>query len=141
LQLGGLGIEPPKLPQFFSELTYLKEYLGESQFARVTLFFIPHFLYFVEVPMRRKNSSTLLVLITGLFLGLVNPVFAEEKTSIPIGVILPLSGEFASWGEGIRRAIELYAERGDSKFKFVFEDEGNCEARSSVAAYRKLSSS
>ena len=60
---------------------------------------------------------------------------------VQIGVLLPLSGEFAAWGEGIRRAIELVAETEPSRFSFQFEDEGNCEAQKAVRGYRKLSSS
>jgi len=79
--------------------------------------------------------------LSGFLVTFPTRTFSQEKPPIPIGVILPLTGQFASWGEGIRRGIELFAESRQSKFRFVFEDEGNCEARSSVAAYRKLSSS
>jgi branched-chain amino acid transport system substrate-binding protein len=65
---------------------------------------------------------------------------SKATTPVQVGVLLPLTGEFASWGEGIRRAIELAAETEHSRFSFQFEDEGNCEARRSVSGFQKLRS-
>ncbi len=76
--------------------------------------------------------------IAGISIAAAAP---EAKAPVRVGVLLPLTGEFASWGEGIRRAIELTAETEPSRFSFQFEDEGNCEAQRSVSGFQKLRSS
>jgi ABC-type branched-subunit amino acid transport system substrate-binding protein len=60
------------------------------------------------------------------------PSQAENK----IGVILPMTGDFARYGERIREGLE--SER-QSSMKFIYEDEG-CAPRTAVTAFRKLSS-
>jgi len=52
---------------------------------------------------------------------------------------LPLTGEFASYGEGVRRGIELFLESTPGKFDFHFEDDG-CEAKRAVGGFEKLAS-
>lgn len=77
-----------------------------------------------------------------LFIG--SEVFAQDaqpEKKISVGVILPLSGSAASFGEGIRQAIELaYArlplEKRD-RINLVIEDDGFITARS-VSAFQKL---
>lgn len=63
---------------------------------------------------------------------------AEEAGAVKVGVILPLSGEFAAWGEGIRRGIQLFADTKKRTFKFDFQDEGNCQAQKALSAYRRF---
>lgn len=54
--------------------------------------------------------------------------------AIRIGVILPLTGEFARYGQQMRQGIE----RSElAKNQLIFEDEG-CDAGKSITAYRKL---
>ncbi len=65
--------------------------------------------------------------------------FAETPPPVKIGVLLPLTGEFAAWGEGVRRAIEFVGDRTSNLFTFEFEDEGNCEPQKSVAGFQKFS--
>ena len=58
----------------------------------------------------------------------------------PIGVILPLSGGWQSWGERIRDGLELYREEHLSEFPytFVYEDEETCNTKKAVSAYQHI---
>ena len=68
------------------------------------------------------------------------PSYAQSSQAAPIdiGVILPLTGEFAVWGERIRQGLLLAAEDSTHKFTLHFEDEGNCEATRTVNAVNAL---
>jgi hypothetical protein len=55
----------------------------------------------------------------------------------PIGVILPMTGDFARYGERVREGLE--SKKIDS-VKFVYEDEGG-NPRSAVSAFHKLRAS
>lgn len=65
-------------------------------------------------------------------LTLASSGYAESK----IGVILPMTGEFARYGERIREGLE--SEKLPS-VRYVYEDEG-CQARVAVSAFHKLHS-
>jgi ABC-type branched-subunit amino acid transport system substrate-binding protein len=52
-----------------------------------------------------------------------------------VGVILPLSGEAASYGQQFRRGMELNPEY--SSFKLVFED-SKFETKTAVTAFNRL---
>lgn len=73
-----------------------------------------------------------------LFLLLTPAVLFADATgkSIKVGVILPLSGEGAVFGELVRRGIESALKPG---IKLVFEDDV-CDPARAVTAYRKLAS-
>ena len=84
-------------------------------------------------------------IIIGLFASSLFAIAAVAQPPIPgqvnlIGVILPLTGEYASWGQSIRRTFELLAPQFEKQFAFQFEDEGNCEPTKSVTAFQKLKS-
>ncbi|WKZ57857.1 MAG: ABC transporter substrate-binding protein [Bdellovibrionota bacterium] len=64
------------------------------------------------------------------------PLMSPAETRI--GVILPLSGGTAVWGEGIRRGIELADKSNPGSFHFIFEDEYFCDSAKAVAAAKKL---
>lgn len=53
---------------------------------------------------------------------------------VKIGVIVPLTGSFARYGEKIQKVISAF---DDEKVQFVFEDEG-CDPKVAVTAYKKL---
>ena len=59
---------------------------------------------------------------------------AHSQPLETIGVILPMTGDFARYGEKVREGLE--SNKGSS-VKFVYEDEG-CNPRSAVSAFHKL---
>ncbi|MCC6954154.1 MAG: ABC transporter substrate-binding protein [Deltaproteobacteria bacterium] len=76
--------------------------------------------------MKRMFALAALALIGVPELGLADPV--------KIGVLLPLSGPFASFGDRIRGAM---AKESSPGMEFVFEDEG-CEPKRALQAYSAL---
>ncbi len=89
---------------------------------------------------RMKQMTTKISFACLILIGICSvPLsFAEAPRTTKIGVLLPLTGEFAAWGEGIRRAIQLVEDRFANLFAFQFEDEGNCEPQKSVAGFQKF---
>lgn len=59
----------------------------------------------------------------------------EAGAVTTVGVILPLSGDFAQYGERTRARLERSR---PAQVKFVYEDEG-CAPRQAVTAFKKLS--
>ena len=77
------------------------------------------------------NNKLILSLLLGLVL-ITSSSFAEDK--INIGVIIPLSGDFASWGELVRSGIEA----GSSpEINLIFEDSLG-QPKQTVSAFKKL---
>src|SRR5680860_262359 len=71
----------------------------------------------------------IIVIIIGVFM------FRQESdASIKVGVILPLSGDFASFGEAVKRGIEQIQ---NDDILYVFEDT-KCESAETVSAATKL---
>jgi branched-chain amino acid transport system substrate-binding protein len=65
---------------------------------------------------------------------------AQDTTAI--GVILPLTGAGAFWGENSKRGIELaikdlHPDLQQRRVRFIFEDD-HCSAKDALAAFRKL---
>lgn len=61
----------------------------------------------------------------------------KESGTIKVGVILPLSGEFASYGNDCRDGI-LFAKASDSlNIEYIFEDSKG-DPKTAIAAYKKL---
>jgi branched-chain amino acid transport system substrate-binding protein len=89
------------------------------------------------------KPACFLIVIFALIFGLIpDPAAAEApRSATRIGVILPLTGEYASWSQSIRRAFELIAPQFQKRFSFQFEDEGNCEPARTVSVFQKLKSS
>jgi hypothetical protein len=71
---------------------------------------------------------TCFILVAFLLPGRLN---AEGK----VGVILPMTGDFARYGEKIRVGLESGK---PPNVRYVYEDEG-CEPRKAVSSYQKLS--
>lgn len=86
--------------------------------------------------MRRSLS-----ILAALFIVVSRPVFSEHRTE-SIGMLLPLSGAYASVGADNRAGIDAaLAERsGASGLSLVFAD-SQAEPRHSVSEFRKLSES
>ena len=64
----------------------------------------------------------------------------QNKPVVKIGMMLPLSGDMAEYGEATKRAIEMVgADTGDTKnyYKFILEDSGTDTAKASTII-RKL---
>jgi|GEM_PF-1645036 len=66
------------------------------------------------------------------------PARADQADPIKIGVIIPLTGGWAAWGEKIQQALELTKEKLNHKVEFVYQDEGFCEAAKGVSAAHAL---
>ena len=64
----------------------------------------------------------------------------SEKTSEPIkiGVILPLTGNAAKYGEEMKRGIELAIEKNKETPIEVFYEDSKYDAKEGVSAYQKL---
>lgn len=60
--------------------------------------------------------------------------------TIKIGVILPLTGELASYGEGVKNAINLAVEQSEFKdeIQIIVEDDHSCLSPNAVSAVQKL---
>lgn len=62
----------------------------------------------------------------------------NSDQELRVGVILPLSGDWANFGEKMRRGVELWVKKHpDAKVKICVED-GKGSAAGSVAAFNKL---
>jgi branched-chain amino acid transport system substrate-binding protein len=79
---------------------------------------------------RLKTCST--VVASTLAIATSSLLHAEHKA----GVILPMTGDFARYGQTIRQGLESAKL---SAVKYVYEDEG-CNPRAAVSAFRKLHS-
>lgn len=63
---------------------------------------------------------------------------AKKEEQIKIGIMTPLTGDVASWGEMQRRATELALETvNDVKVKIIFEDD-RADPKVGVNAFKKL---
>jgi len=78
-----------------------------------------------------------LLLILCIFYIPTHTCKAEPPTKI--GVILPLTGELALFGEKVRRGIELAASDGQGEFDLIFEDSASSPVKA-VTAFQKLTS-
>ena len=56
--------------------------------------------------------------------------FAETK----VGVILPMTGDFAQYGDKVRQGLESTRPEG---VRYIYEDEG-CSPKTAVSAHKKL---
>ncbi len=77
-----------------------------------------------------------IIIIGGYFL-LSKPVSSEP---IKIGAILPLTGDLATYAEGMRNAINLAVENSgmQDKIQVIFEDDHGCLPTDAVSAVQKL---
>ncbi len=84
------------------------------------------------------SALGVIVVVAGVFF------FDRSRTNsseIVLGVILPLSGELAPFGEKIRNGVELALGEFDrNKFKVIYEDTRGAGGKEAVSAYQKLRS-
>jgi hypothetical protein len=78
-----------------------------------------------------KSLTLLLILLAFPLLS------TAEQLKYRIGVLVPLSGDYAKYGETVRQGIEKIK---NPQIDWVFEDEVCQEPAKAVSAYRKLSS-
>lgn len=88
------------------------------------------------------SSSKVVVSLLGALLiivGVLATSHFRRTTEVKIGVILPLTGPLAEYGEAIRNGMTLAQEdAGGKKLTLVFEDSSYAPDKA-VAAFRKLS--
>lgn len=85
-----------------------------------------------------RASISLPIFVAGLCGVVREPAFADDaaKSQVHrIGVLAPLSGNFASYGKSVREAIQSVQVPG---ITWIFEDD-SCEASKAVTAFKKLS--
>jgi branched-chain amino acid transport system substrate-binding protein len=89
--------------------------------------------------MKKKLGIIAVVIIAILIIVGVSAQQKSGTDTIRVGVILPLSGQYASLGETDRNGI-LLAQKDlgeDSRVEFIFEDD-KYDAKTALSAYRKL---
>jgi len=87
-----------------------------------------------------KKIIFIFLILTLLFTGCTITGRVVQEDTIKIGVILPLTGKAAVYGETIRNALELGAEelnKNGKKIQLVYEDE-RCDPKEAVNAYYSL---
>ncbi|MDZ4205957.1 MAG: penicillin-binding protein activator [Patescibacteria group bacterium] len=77
----------------------------------------------------------IIVVIGGYFVWNAKKTATTDTPPIKIGVIAPLSGIVADYGEEIRKGV-LVAQKYDG-IEFIFEDD-KCEPKEAVSAFQKL---
>ncbi len=81
-----------------------------------------------------------LIIGTVLCILIISSYVGGKSSALTIGVIMPLSGEAASMGEGVKNTIELaVSEIADSNFNVKYEDD-QCDTKKAILAYQKLKS-
>lgn len=84
--------------------------------------------------------SRLIVLLVIWLISLDCPAYAESVPHLKIGVILPLTGVTADYGESVKNSIELARSDKPELFgsiEFVYED-ASYDAKQAVTAFQKL---
>ncbi len=90
--------------------------------------------------MKKINGLFLFILSCSVF-NIICLAGQTEKTIIKIGVIAPLSGQWAAFGEEVRNAILLANEdHPDSKLEFnlIFEDDQMTPSQTAIAAQKLI---
>lgn len=92
-----------------------------------------------------KNTKVIIGVIVVAAVALIGyliykPGVPTTKEPIKIGVVLPLTGDLATYAEGVRNAINLAVENSDSKNKvqIIVEDDHGCLPPDAVSAAQKL---
>ncbi len=86
------------------------------------------------------SALVLLAVVVALGIGFANS--SKQPESLSLGLMLPLSGDYAVAGENYRKGVELALdqykkEHPDAVIRLVVEDDG-FDAKKGVSAYRKL---
>ncbi len=86
--------------------------------------------------MRNVSRTLLVTLLTVVTHSAV--AAAEPSSPRKVGVIIPLSGPMAEWGQSIQIGINFQANRLGTTTHYIFEDEAACDAKKAVTAAQKL---
>lgn len=81
------------------------------------------------------TAGTMKPILTCLLILTITALASADQPKYRIGVLAPLSGNFANYGNVVRQGIEKVQ---NPRIEWVFEDEG-CEPAKAVSAYKKLS--
>ncbi len=97
----------------------------------------------------RKTILTILIITLLLITGCATTEVSEntggedttpaEKEPVKIGVITPLTGDISTWGEAVRRGLELaYKDiRKESNIELIYED-SQCDTKTGINSVNKL---
>jgi ABC-type branched-subunit amino acid transport system substrate-binding protein len=66
------------------------------------------------------------------------PTPATQQRRLRIGIIAPLSGAIATWGQSVQSAIQIAHDEAGQPAELFFEDEGACSATMALSAFRVL---
>ncbi len=91
--------------------------------------------------MKNKIWITILIIVILIVLVVVFSFQRKEEETIKIGVIAPLSGKFAFWGENIKNSLELAVGeingKGNENVQLIFQD-SKCNSQEAVSSVNKL---
>lgn len=87
--------------------------------------------------MNKKNISTIVAIVVLVLIVIFANKSGLDTKDIKVGVIAPLNGALASYGEEIRKGVVAGSEGSD--VQFIFEDDG-CDPKMAVSAFQKLTS-
>ncbi len=82
----------------------------------------------------------IVLILLGLysFVGITGNVVSDQSGTIKIGFMGPLTGDAASYGESIKRGVDLaLKDSGLRNIKIIYED-SKCEPKEAVSAVNKL---
>ncbi len=91
-----------------------------------------------------KKISTTLILIVVIIVAIVSFSQSKKDVSVKLGLMAPLSGEYAVAGQNYQKGIELALEvykttHPDSNIEFFLEDDG-FDVKKGISAFKKLTS-
>ncbi len=102
-------------------------------------------LLFPHEKPRGAPFNVLLRVLSLLFIAALfyHPAHAEERQVVKIGIIVPLTGPMASFGEDLTKAIPLLEEKFNSTqskytFQFLIEDGKFGQSNAAITAAKKL---
>ena len=93
-----------------------------------------------DIKMVRNKFLFLGIIIISLLLiyGCSYKNVNSNTKNIKIGLILPLTGDIAKFGEGMLNAAELARNDSDKNVTLIVEDDKSCDQKESVTAINKL---
>ena len=91
----------------------------------------------IKFKMNKKTIWTIVAIIVVILVvwGITNK--PKDISGIKVGVIAPLTGALASYGEEVKKGVTAGSE--GSPVQFIFED-GFCDPKTAITAFQKLTS-
>ncbi|MBI3260592.1 MAG: ABC transporter substrate-binding protein [Ignavibacteriae bacterium] len=84
--------------------------------------------------MKKANTAFIAILVIILIIA-SSMIFLQPASARKIGVIVPLTGKSAVWGEAVKESIDLAA--SGKNIEVVFED-SQCDPKKAVTALTKV---